>query len=251
MFLLRLKALIALSIVQFLFVSTSLSHDENTPRGIHIVASQLYQVSLDNVDDNVVAHNYNNFRNGEGEDWAEDLSGYEGGHSGYDFDHTRNSTARFYSLTNGTVIRTIISTIAPESSLSYISVYNRRDNTVISYLHPSDIDVEEGEEVYVGKYLGRQGCNDDYTVEPCNEETGVGYHLHIEVRNVDDEDDLPLRPSGGADPDLSDPTTEPICYLYAEILEDAILRNVGLAAPSLSVKPRMLTETWGRIKFND
>ena len=78
--LLRLKALIALSIVQFLFVSASLSHDENTPRGVHIVASQLYQVSLDDVDDNVVAHNYNNFRNGEGEDWSEDLSGYEGGH---------------------------------------------------------------------------------------------------------------------------------------------------------------------------
>lgn len=132
--LLRLKALIALSVVQFLFVSTSLSHDENTPRGVHIVASQLYQVSLADVDANVIGHNYNNFRNGEGEDWAEDLSGYEGGHSGYDFDHTRNSTARFYSLTNGTVIRTRISTRDPESSLSYISVYNRRDNTEVHTL---------------------------------------------------------------------------------------------------------------------
>ena len=243
--LLRLKALIALSIVQFLFVSASLSHDENTPRGVHIVASQLYQVSLDDVDDNVVAHNYNNFRNGEGEDWSEDLSGYEGGHSGYDFDHTLNSTARIYSLTNGTVIRTRISTIDPESSLSYISVYNRRDNTVISYLHLSDIDVEEDEEVYVGKYLGRQGCNDDFTLSSCNRATGTGYHLHIEVRNVDNKDDLPLTTSKGADPDLSDPATEPICYLYAELLEDAILRNAGFAAPS---RIRSIAETWGNLK---
>ena len=81
-----------------------------------------------------------------------------------------------------------------------------------------------------------------------NTPTGTGYHLHIEVRNVDDKDDLPLTTSRGADPDLSDPATEPICYLYAELLEDVILRNAGFAAPS---RIRSTAETWGNLKVGN
>lgn len=247
----KLIILIAFVALQLLCADDISAHgndipaDVHVPDGIHTVTSILYGINSNRIHN--VAHDLNTYKDSRTAHFR--MGGYIGGHSGHDFDHVANPTAKFYSVTTGTVIKTKISKTNPEESLSYIVVYNKEDRRVISYVHPSYIAVEKGDNVYPGKYLGRQGCNKGFSTNPCNERTGVGYHLHVEVRMVLDADKPPKDTARGASMLFNDPTIEPIEYLYGELLE-FYFTLPALGAPSKS-KPRTLTQTWGSIKSSN
>ena len=182
-----------------------------------------------------IGHNFNNFKNLPKRFIGR--VGYIGGHSGYDTDHVKNNTAKFYSLTNGVVLHKKMPK-NPLVDLSYLAIHNKDDRKVIFYVHLSHIAVKKGEKVHVGKYLGKQGWNKKWS---------EGYHIHLEVRTVLKGDKPPTKTSLGAAAVFNNPNIEPIRYLYGELLEELGNRPVR-AAPSIL---RTLTQTWGDLKSKD
>ena len=117
-----------------------------------------------------VTHNFNNYGNRPHNDPTR-RDGYEGGHAGYDVIHI-DDDAPFYSLTDGVVIKVTHPNPNNIKDLSHIAIYNVTHNRTVLYLHPSAINVAEGQTVEVGTPLGRQG-NTGNSSEP---------HVHLEVR---------------------------------------------------------------------
>ena len=89
-------------------------------------------------------------------EWEGKVSGYIGGHSGWDA-QTKNvagakppQDVRFYSLTVGKVIRV-------GGKYNTIAVHNADDGKTTLYLHAKRVFVEEGDSVVIGTCLGIQG----------------------------------------------------------------------------------------------
>ena len=227
-------ALILAIAIHSLFAATALAHKSNTPRGVHTVIGALYNTNINRIHGRI-AHDYNNFKNLPRE--FRGKPGYIGGHSGYDVYYISDDKAKFYSLTNGVVLRRRMPE-NPEVDLSYLAVYNEDDNKVIFYVHLSHIKVKRDEKVDVGEYLGKQGWNSKWSER---------YHIHLEVRHVINKNNLPRSPSRGASPVFNNPNIEPIKYLHGELLEDAG-NNPIVAAPP---KPPKITQTWANLKSED
>jgi hypothetical protein len=168
-----ISALIILS-CGFTFVPAHSVNADSTTRAL--IASHLFKISLDQIDDPSlgVNYNYNIFGNNPSE-IADDAPGYVGGHSGIDFqtkdvagDLTADRT--FYSVSKGTVVR------AGDGDYHTISIYDADKDISVLYLHARSINsnVFNGASINVGDPLGIQG-----DIGP-----GVtGEHVHLEVRS--------------------------------------------------------------------
>ena len=212
--------------IYLVFSITTFAHDvDNEENKVHRVIQELYDLSYEDVHADVT-HNHNNFKASPDQD-----CGYRGGHSGYDVAHDRDE-ARFYSLTEGVVVK-IIMPDNPDVDLSYLVVYNEDDDKTILYLHLSSVRVDLGDSVDPGDYLGRQGLNSNFS---------TGYHIHLEVRNGST-----CHPSCGASPDFNYPNVDPIDYLHGKLTENEEDEDV-FGAPS---QVRILTQTWGDLKSGD
>ena len=212
--------------IYLVFPITTFAHDVDNPENkVHRVIQELYDLSYNEVHADV-AHNYNNF-----EEDPSRRCGYRGGHSGYDVTHETDE-ARFYSLTEGVVVK-IVMPDNPDVDLSYLVVYNEDDDKTILYLHLSRVNVDLGETIDIGDYLGRQGLNSDFS---------TGYHIHLEVR-----DGSTCHPSCGASPDFNYPNVDPIDYLHGKLTENEEDEDV-FGAPS---QVRILTQAWGDLKSGD
>ena len=222
--------ILILGIAIYLLLGTStFAHRSDEPEGVHRVIEALYDLRSGGANSDT-EHNYNNFENRPSQH-----CGYIGGHSGYDVNHEKDK-AKFYSLTTGVVVHVKMPE-NPSVDLSYITVYNEDDNVTILYLHLSCVEVEVDDEVSVGQYLGKQGLNSDFSTD---------YHIHLEVRDVDDEHFIPRKPSCGASQDFNNANIEPIEYLYEKLLEHE--DEVGDAP---SAKLPVLTQTWAGLKSED
>ena len=223
------------SFVTLLFLSSvTFAHDEEDQGHwrdelhafqVHQIIEALYDIDEEDVHDDV-NHDYNNFRNR-----PDTQCGYRGGHSGYDVTHEENK-AEIFSLTDGEVIKVKMPR-NPKVDLSYLAVYSHEYDETVFYLHLSYVEVEVGDEVERGDYIGDQGWNSKFSSE---------YHIHLEVRRGKS-----FSPSCGAGSGGNHRNFEPIHSIYETGFENIQV----FGAPSLSSKPRVLTETWGSIKFND
>ena len=191
------------------------------------IASKLFKISSD-----LINHGYNDYGC-----HPENISGYRGGHSGWDI-QTKNvaqlasAEQPFYSLTAGRVIG--VEEGDPDT-LSVIAVHNdddfNPDGMTTLYLHARAIFVYPGQEISVGDCLGIQGnaglwrfatdresnvylnINKNSTTE---EERKGNYreHVHIEVR----EGMVPFAANGAGVSQLGEhPTIDTIPYLYNSI----------------------------------
>ena len=142
---------------------------DNPPEEVHRVIEVLFRLDPEEVRDKVT-HNHNNYGARPHND-PNLRDGYEGGHAGYDVAHI-DDDALFYSLTDGVVIKVEHPNPNNIEELSHISIYNATHNKTVLYLHPSAINVEEGETIEVGTPLGRQG----------NTGNSTNPHVHLEVR---------------------------------------------------------------------
>ena len=173
---------------------------DNPPEEVHRVIEVLFRLDPAEVHDEVT-HNRNNYGAPR---WftATPCDGYEGGHAGYDVAHS-DDDAPFYSLTAGEVINVKHPNPNNIKELSYIAIYNTDHNKTVLYLHPSVIDVEKGDPVWVGRPLGKQG-NTGFSYNP---------HVHLEVRkNRSLKGSCGIRASQGTDR----PNENPIPFLYEQ-----------------------------------
>ena len=170
----RLRIMICSLVTLLLLTSVTFAHDE-ADQGhwrdelhafrVHQIIEELYDIESRDVHRDVL-HDHNNFR-------ARPTTecGYRGGHAGYDVAHEENKT-EIHSLTEGEVIK-IRMPKNPEVELSYLVVYSQEYNETVFYVHLSYIEVEVGDEIEIGEYIGDQGLNSDFS---------DGYHIHLEVR---------------------------------------------------------------------
>ena len=228
-----LRIVICSLVTLLLLTSISFAHDERDQGNwrddlhafkVHQIIEELYDVDPEDVND--VGHDDNNFKAGPSTD-----CGYRGGHSGYDVSHEEDE-AEIFSLTDGEVIKVKMPK-NHEVELSYLVIYNDTHNKTIFYVHLSHIEVEVGDDIEMGDYIGNQGLNSKFS---------TGYHIHLEVRQ-----NMSFAPSCGAGVGGTRPNLEPINSIYEIGSEDIEV----LGAPALSLRNRILTQTWGSIKFND
>lgn len=228
-----LRITICSLVTLLLLTSISFAHNEKDQGNwrddlhafkVHQIIEELYDIDAEDVND--VNHDYNNFKASPSTE-----CGYRGGHSGYDVSHEEDE-AEIYSLTDGEVIKVKMPK-NHEVELSYLVIYNDTHNKTIFYVHLSHIDVEIGDEIEMGDYIGDQGLNSDFS---------TGYHIHLEVRQ-----NISSAPSCGAGAGGARQNVEPINSIYEIGSED----TQGLGAPALSLRNRILTQTWGSIKFNN
>ena len=175
-------------------------------------------------------HEYNGHRCNP-DFWDEDeISGYKGGHSGWDV-QTRSVVGatpkgkplvdeHFYSLTAGTVV--IANPGETKGNAAVIAIYDKPCKKTTLYLHAREIDpaiIEKiGEDIDEGDYLGIQGNAGLWKLATKEDKEKYGdnpesfrEHVHIEVidgdiREMDGKFDF------GANGAIE--TTNPIPYLY-------------------------------------
>lgn len=191
------------------------------------IASKLFKISS-----NRINYNYNGYAC-----HPENVSGYRGGHSGWDAQtknvaKTESEDMPFYSLTAGRVIG--VKGGDPDT-LSVIAVHSNDDfnpdGMTTLYLHAREIFVSPGQEISVGDCLGIQGnaglwhlatakernlylnINEDLTTQQERKEN-YREHVHIEVR----EGETKLTAYGAGISQLGGhPTMDPIPYLHNSI----------------------------------
>ena len=217
--------ILAIGLIGILLVPiTGSAHEvrrQNPPEKVHKVIEVLYDLDPEDVHDKVT-HDFNHY--GKRRWFApRPCDGYEGGHSGYDVIH-EDDDAPFYSLADGKVIKVVHPDPNNMKKLSYIAVYNATHNKTVLYLHPSKIDVEEGDPVKVGiTRLGRQG-NTGFSTEP---------HVHLEIRAEEWKN-----PSCGVTPIRPEhrhhPNEDPIHFLYERVKD--FKKNQGVNRPDLAVE---------------
>ena len=137
---------------------------------MHKILDVLFGLSAGTGHDRI-NHNYNNYGNRPNN--TSKCDGYQGGHSGWDVEHTHDAEAPFYSLTTGKVIHIALPDPNDIKKLSYIAVYNETDDKTILYLHPSKVKVDLDKDVDIDTPLGNQGNTGNSTAP----------HVHVEVRD--------------------------------------------------------------------
>ena len=195
------------------------SGGDNPPEKVHRVIEVLFRLDSREVHDKV-AHDFNNYGARPHRDPTR-RDGYEGGHAGYDVAHI-DDDAPFYSLTDGVVIKVKHPNPSNIKELSYISIYNVTHNKTVLYLHPSAINIAEGQTVEVGTPLGRQG----------NTGNSTNPHVHFEVRLNRSE-----VASWGitASKRTNRPNENPIPFLYDQA-NALVIRSPGYDKPDLVIE---------------
>lgn len=141
-------------------------------------------------------HDYNDWRNAGSTNCS--LSS-RGGHPGWDSQTTSKRRGDdFFALDSGIVRK------AGGDSINTIAIFNPNTNRTTIYLHAESVDVNIGDTVKKGDYLGGQG----------DQGSPGAYHVHIEVLAGDHD-----RATCGADnpgnPDRI--TVDPVSYLFSRV----------------------------------
>ena len=191
------------------------------------------------LDPNDTNHDYNEY--GCMRSWEGRVSGYIGGHSGWDVQTTsvagakRTVDAPFFSLTDGEVI-------VAGGRFGTIAVHNADDKKTVLYLHARRIDVRVGNNVSEGDRLGIQGNTgialpaaipDGYQANPDDYPDNYMEHVHIEVI-VGKKNMVPRHGATGAsDPNFR--TIDPIDYLF-----ESVSKHVDITNPPEDAGPTIL-----------
>ena len=154
-----------ISVIGHIILHGEIAYADSSTRAL--IAAHLFDIQLEKIDDPLVGANYDYNYFGQN---PSGVPGYQGGHSGIDFQTKDRLTDRlFYSVSNGVVVR------AGDGDYHTISVWDEDKDISVLYLNAKEVfpNVYIGAKIEVGDTLGIQG----------DKGSPGAIHVHLEVRN--------------------------------------------------------------------